>query len=65
MSYYKLTTPRLIMFFIFIITGAFYFLRTDIRALGLYELIISIIIFGVLTFLILSKLLSLKKQKNK
>lgn len=65
MNYYKLTIPRLIMFMIFLISGAIYFFKNDLSKLSYYEIIMSVLIFSILIFLVLSKLLSLKKLNNK
>tara|TARA_R110002073_G_scaffold108336_9_gene243612 strand:+ start:45648 stop:45845 length:198 start_codon:yes stop_codon:yes gene_type:complete len=65
MNYYKLTTPRLIMFIVFIVTGLVYFSKTDLSKLTSYEIIISILIFVILTLLVLSKILNFKKLKKK
>ncbi len=64
MNYYKLTTPRLIMFIIFIVSGVFFFYEKGVDKLNLYDFVLGILIFGILTFLILNKLLSFIKRKE-
>ncbi len=62
MRYYKLTTPRVLLFF-FTITGIIYFFKKDINELGLNELLTSITLLVILIFLISSKFLNLKSEK--
>lgn len=64
MNYYKLTTPRLIMFIIFIVSGVFFFYENGVDKLNLYDFVLGILIFGILTFLILNKLLCFIKRKE-
>ena len=63
MRYYKLATPRVLLFLFFTITGIIYFFKKDINELGLNELLTSITLLVILIFLISSKFLNLKSEK--